>query len=44
MLTGEFGQLAKGNPVAIRINDSIFLHGGNQRLFWLPHGYPGINR
>jgi hypothetical protein len=28
MLTGEYGQWVKGNPVAVRINDSIFLHGG----------------
>ncbi|GMR15004.1 MAG: hypothetical protein BMS9Abin30_0620 [Gammaproteobacteria bacterium] len=27
-LDGEYGQWVKGNPVAIQINDSIFLHGG----------------
>jgi Calcineurin-like phosphoesterase len=27
-LDGEYGQWVKDNPVAIQINDSIFLHGG----------------
>ena len=28
MLSGEYGEWVKGNPVAVRVNDSIFLHGG----------------
>ena len=27
-LTGEYGEWVKGNPVALRVNDSLFLHGG----------------
>jgi len=27
-LTGDYGQWVKGNPVAIQVNDTIFLHGG----------------
>jgi len=27
-LNGEYGKWVKGNPVAIKINDNIFLHGG----------------
>jgi len=28
MLTGEYGRWVKGNPVAVQVNDTIFLHGG----------------
>lgn len=27
-LTGDYGKWVKGNPVAIQVNDTIFLHGG----------------